>query len=138
MFEILLLLILCIWVLCRHVWLCTSCVQCLKRPEEGALSCGTGVTGGYECSHRCWDLNPHPLNEWPLFSTAQPSLSPFDSLQSIVFKVEASISKARASQPVGPDPFGALAPFHKGHLRPLQNTGIFINMHNSSKITVME
>lgn len=38
--------ILCMWVLCQHVCLCT-CVQCLWRPEQDIKSSGSEVTGGY-------------------------------------------------------------------------------------------
>jgi len=41
---------------------------------------------------------------------------------------------------VGCDPFGELVkqPFHRGHLRPLENIDICIMIHNSIKITVMK
>ena len=35
-------------------------------------------------------------------------------------------------------PLGVEQPFHRGHLRPSENTDIYIMIHNSSKITVMK
>lgn len=29
---------------CLLVWMCITCMQCLRSPEEGVGSCGTGVT----------------------------------------------------------------------------------------------
>ena len=39
------------------------------------------------------------------------------------------------SQPVAPFPVGVEQPFQRGHLRPLENTDIYIMIHNSSKIS---
>lgn len=35
-------------------------------------------------------------------------------------------------------PFGVEQPFHRGHLKPLENTDIYVTIHSSSKITVMK
>ena len=42
-----------------------------------------------------------------------------------------------ASQPVGRDPSGIERPFHRGHLRPPENTDNYFTIRKSSKITVM-
>lgn len=36
--------ILCIWLFCLHVCVCTKCMQCAERTEEGIWSPGTGVS----------------------------------------------------------------------------------------------
>ena len=41
------------------------------------------------------------------------------------------------SQPGGHEPFGGQMTFHRGRLRPSENTDIYIMIHDSSKITVM-
>jgi hypothetical protein len=33
-------------------------------------------------------------------------------------------------------PFQVKRPFHRGHLRPLENTGIYITLHNVAKLQV--
>jgi hypothetical protein len=44
------------------------------------------------------------------------------------------------SQLVGPNPFGEYIKqlLHRDQLRPLENTDIYITIHNSRKITVMK
>ena len=45
--------------------------------KEDTWSPGGGVTGSCELSDSgCWDLNPHPLQEWYLLLTAEASLQP--------------------------------------------------------------
>jgi hypothetical protein len=38
----------------------------------------------------------------------------------------------------GETPLGVEWPFHRGRLKPLENTGVYIMIHNSSKIVGME
>lgn len=49
-----------------HTW-------CSQRPEEGVISSGTGVTGGYDppCEH--WELKHSLLQEQQVLLTAEPS-----------------------------------------------------------------
>jgi hypothetical protein len=68
-------------VLCVHVCLCTVCVQCLQRPEEGAGSAGTRVAAVSVPLCACWKLNPGPLKDQVLLTT-EPSLQPLN----IIFK----------------------------------------------------
>lgn len=37
-------------------------------------SLGTGVSDSYELPRRCWELDPHPLQEFPVLSTTDPAL----------------------------------------------------------------
>jgi hypothetical protein len=41
---------------------CTTCLQYLKRPEEGVRLLGTRVRDT-ELQCRCWELNPGPREE---------------------------------------------------------------------------
>ena len=43
---------------------------------EGVRSPGTGVIDSCELSYGCWELNPGPLEEQPVFLTSEPSLQP--------------------------------------------------------------
>lgn len=36
--------------------LCTTCVQCSRRPEEGAVSPGAGIADGPERPRGCYEL----------------------------------------------------------------------------------
>lgn len=38
---------ICVWVFLLCVCLCTTCMQCLRRPEKGIMSPRTWVTDGY-------------------------------------------------------------------------------------------
>jgi len=44
--------------------------------EEDIRSSRTGVSGGCEPPHGCWELNPGPLEEQPVLLTTDPSLQP--------------------------------------------------------------
>lgn len=55
------------------VCLCTLCVQCSQKPEEGVKSSGTGVTDGCE---RAGKVNPSLLQEQQMLLTAEPSVQP--------------------------------------------------------------
>jgi hypothetical protein len=46
----------------------------LGRSEEGIRSYGSGVVGGYETPHGCWELNLGPLQEKEIFFTTKLSL----------------------------------------------------------------
>ena len=50
------------------------CPWCPWNPEEGVQLPRTGVTDGCELLCGCWETNPGPLQEQPLFLTAEPSL----------------------------------------------------------------
>ena len=60
---------------CLHVYLSTTCVQCLWRPEEGGRVSGPGITDGCEPPCDCWELNPSPLQKQPVFLATEPSLA---------------------------------------------------------------
>lgn len=47
-------------------------IQCLQETEEGIRFPGTGVTEGFEPLCGYWELNPGPLQEQPVLSTAEP------------------------------------------------------------------
>lgn len=47
------------------VCLCATCVQYLKRPEEGPGSPGAGVADSFEVLCECWELNLGPLQVQP-------------------------------------------------------------------------
>ena len=47
-----------------------------------------------------------------------------------------AFAENRGSQPVCRDPVGVERPFQGDHLRPSNNTGVYITVHNSSKRTV--
>lgn len=63
--------ILCVWVFWMYVCLCTTCVQCLRRPDEGSEWLGVGDTDSCEplCRHR--ELNQSPLEEWSMLLTTK-------------------------------------------------------------------
>jgi hypothetical protein len=46
---------------------------CPRRPEEGIIPPGTGVTSSYELLCVCWELNLGPLEEQPILLAAEPS-----------------------------------------------------------------
>ena len=46
----------------------------LIQEDPGSLR--TGVTGGCESLHGCWEANPGPLQEQQALLTAEPSLQP--------------------------------------------------------------
>jgi hypothetical protein len=59
---------------CLHVWLCTTCMQCLQKPEGGARSLGTEVTDSCELPSGCWESSLSPLEEQPVLVTTEPFL----------------------------------------------------------------
>ena len=59
-----------------NVCLCTTCMQCPQRPEEGSKSLGTGVIGSCEPPCRCWEPNSGLLEEKLVVLIAEPSLFP--------------------------------------------------------------
>jgi hypothetical protein len=67
-------------VFCLLIYLCTNCVQGLRRPEESIGSSGTGAIDVGESPCGCWELNPGPLEEQSVLLSADSSLQP-----SIVF-----------------------------------------------------
>lgn len=50
-----LFLILCAWLFCLHIRLCTMCVQQPQKPEEGVESPGTEVTEGCHPHYGYWE-----------------------------------------------------------------------------------
>ena len=72
--------ILCVWVFVYVYGCCMSvlhiCAWSLWRPEDSLRSSGTEVTGNCEMPCGCWDLNPGPLEEQPMFLITGPSLQP--------------------------------------------------------------
>lgn len=51
------LIILCVWIFWFYVCIYNTCVQCLRRSEEGITSPGTRVTDHCEPLKRSWELN---------------------------------------------------------------------------------
>lgn len=58
------------------MYVCTTYIQCPRRPEESARSHGTGVTDSYELPRGCWELNPGSLKDQSMFLSAELSLQP--------------------------------------------------------------
>lgn len=69
--NLLTLFFMCV-LLCLHLCLCTTWLQCPRTPEEGAGSPGTGATDTWAPPHRCWESNPSPLQEQPTILTSRP------------------------------------------------------------------
>jgi hypothetical protein len=65
---------LCIWMFYLNVCLCTTCVQCSQRPEEGMGSPGIIVKTNCELPCGCSESSPGPLEEQPALSTVEPPL----------------------------------------------------------------
>lgn len=63
---------------CLHVCSCTTCVQCLRRPDKGVRSLGTGILSGLVLLYGFWDSNLDSLEEQPVFLTAEPSVELLD------------------------------------------------------------
>lgn len=66
--------ILCVWIFCLYVCLCTTCMLCLQMPQKGISSPGTGGTD-------CYELWMVQFREQPVLLTVELSLqslvSPF-------------------------------------------------------------
>jgi hypothetical protein len=75
------------------------CARCLQKSEEGVRSTGTGVTDGCKLPSGCWELNLRPLEEQPLFLTAEPSLQP--QYKAFLGTSYGPIDKTFNSQPLG-------------------------------------
>jgi len=63
-----------VYSFCLHKCLCTMCVQCLKKLEEGIGSPGTGVIDSCELYCQRWELNLGPLEEQPRLLITEPPL----------------------------------------------------------------
>jgi hypothetical protein len=75
LFVCLFVLILCVWVLCLYINMCSIYMQWSRRPEEGSRFLGTPMTDGCEPPSGCWESNPGALEEQPmLFLTPESSL----------------------------------------------------------------
>lgn len=68
--------ILCVWVFWLHVCLCTTCVQCLRRPDAGSEWLGVGDTDSCEPLCRHWELNQSHLEEPSVLLTTKASPHP--------------------------------------------------------------
>lgn len=62
-------------VFCLLVCLCTICMQCLHKAEEGIGSSRTKVRDDCEIPYECWDSNMSPMGEQLVLLTAEPCLS---------------------------------------------------------------
>lgn len=69
--NLLTLFFMCV-LLCLHLCLCMTWLQCPWTPEEGVGSPGTGATDTWAPPHRCWESNPSPLQEQPTILTSRP------------------------------------------------------------------
>ena len=59
---------------CLRACLCTVCVPCLHRLEEGVGSPGAGYTGGCEQPGGCWELALGSIEEQSVLLRAELSL----------------------------------------------------------------
>lgn len=75
--------------------MCTTCMQCPKRPEKGIRSLGTGVTLVSYNSHMSigFELNRGSLQEKQVHLGAEPSLQPSPS--PMPFELESVVEEAR-------------------------------------------
>jgi hypothetical protein len=64
----------CTGILSAYMSVYHSCTWYPQRPEEDAVSVGTGVTGSYEPAGGCWESNPGPLQEYPVLFASNLSL----------------------------------------------------------------
>lgn len=63
-----------------HVYLCTMCMQCPRRPEESTGSPGAGVTGGCQMLCGCWESNWGSLKKRPVLLATTPKSCLFQHL----------------------------------------------------------
>ena len=80
--------------------MCSTCVQCPQRPEEGVRSSETGNPDSCESSCDCWTLNSGCLQEQPAFLMVELS---FQLLFFVVFcfsikKVELRVGTAEVER----------------------------------------
>lgn len=54
-----------------HIFLCTMCVLCQQRTEEGVWCPGTVIKDSYELPCGGWELNLDPLEEQPVLLIAK-------------------------------------------------------------------
>lgn len=71
-------LILCVCVFYLHICLYITCMQCLRRLEQGTRSLGARVTVGCKLPCGCWHWKPSPL----FFTSVLLSSPAFNSLSS--------------------------------------------------------
>ena len=71
------LFILCVWLFCMLLCLCTMFLPCPWRSEVGVRASGSRVADSCEPLCGCWEPNLGPLKEQQVFSTAKPSLLEF-------------------------------------------------------------
>lgn len=62
----------------------STCVQCLRRPDKGFGSLGTGILSGLVLPCGFWESNLSSLEEQPVFLTAEPSVQPLDFIFNIL------------------------------------------------------
>lgn len=72
-----------VYVFCLYSCLCTPCMQCPRRPEEGAKSPTAGVKEGCDLPCGCWELKLGPL-EQPVLLIAELSLQPLAFLERLI------------------------------------------------------
>lgn len=70
---------------------------------------------------------------WPVFRRDRKIHGQFYKCKEVDLK-----AKCSGSHPVGCIPFGAERFFHRGHLRKLENTDIYVTINNKGKFTVMK
>jgi hypothetical protein len=56
-----------------HILLYTTCMQCLRVPEDGIGLSGTEITDCCELPHGCQESNPGLLNEQPVTISPAPT-----------------------------------------------------------------
>lgn len=57
-----------------YIYLYSTYVKCLQRPEEDFRSPGSGVKAGCELSYRCLELNLGSPREQPMLLTTKQCL----------------------------------------------------------------
>lgn len=65
-------------------------MQCLRRPDKGFGSLGTGILSGLVLPCGFWESNLSSLEEQPVFLTAEPSVQPLDFIFNIFVNVQRS------------------------------------------------
>jgi hypothetical protein len=68
------ILVVCVWLFCLHIYLCTTCMQCPQRPEVRMGFLGNWKSTNYETPGEYWGLNSDSREEHPVLLTTEPLL----------------------------------------------------------------
>lgn len=61
---------------CLHIYMCTTCIQCLQNPEGGFRSPRTDITNSCKLLCGCWELNLGFLRKSEVILNTKPFLHP--------------------------------------------------------------